>query len=72
MAMEAYAMKKRRIRRWKPFLKDFEIRAQLRMEKGFLKIGDFEFFLHGMTILPLRPPFKKTHKTKGKHMNFLH
>ena len=26
------------------FLKDFEIRAQLRMEEGFLKIGDFDLF----------------------------
>ena len=44
MVVEAYAMKKKRRRRGRPILKDFEIRVQLRIEEGFLKIGDFDFF----------------------------
>ena len=74
MVVEAYAMKKKRRRRWRPILKDFEIRAQLRMEEGFLKIGDFDFFFFFLRNDNFTPYilFKKTHKTKDKTGIFFH
>ena len=54
-------------------LKDFEIRAQLRMEEGFLKIRDFDVFLFFTRNDNFTPHIlvKKTHKTKDKTGFFL-